>query len=1785
MKQRVKRITAGLLAVLTIVTSLWSEGGAALAASKSANIAFWYASTKDSGVVKELKAGYDHGKVLYAMLDGHSAYCMNYGLAASGGQLMNSYPKPKTDMSAKQEKLLTYCLYYGFSSESTSTPSNSQCNKYIATQAMVWIIEKNIFGKASADSAAKKLCATAPDKSESYEYYEKLRDHIDRAYNASVPSFAARKKSDAKTYVLNWNATNKRYEKTFTDNKKVLSGFDFHIDGFKVEKNGNSMTVYTKTANEKGTLGTLKSNDGRVEPKGSCVFWLTGKKGYQEFVSEKPSVDPIEAYLKVATESVGYGELTKVDAETGEKLSGAVYGIYSDSKCKHLVAKLTTNSSGTAKSKALQIGTYYVREIKAPQGYACSSEIHTVTIKAGKTATIKASDKVQTAGLSIYKEGDVLMGWNGSNFVYQREKLPGATFQVSAAEDITTPEGIVIYHEGDIVASNLVTGPDGQAVLTDLYSGAYLVTETDSVEGYVINKEPKTVRVRGSMESVSYDSTTIFNQRQKADVSVKKLDSDTHNPVAGGQFTIYAACDIENAEGEVIVEEGEALQTITTGGNGIGRFTVDLPIDCSYYVTETQAPYGYIRNEEEQFEFSFETMPQEQATATFTHEFSNDRVTARIALHKVDKENGVAVPQGDAKLSKAVYGLYARENIVHPDGVTGVLYRAGECITTLTTDEQGEAEVDGLYLGKYYVKEITPSEGYLLDETEHDITCSYEGDQVEEVFAETTSKEQVMKQPFQFIKVSDNGDDTEAPVLAGAQFMAYLKSALPLKDDGSYDFEHGTPVVIGENGSTVLTTDEKGYAVSIPIPYGTYVVMESFTPHNLTPIKPFIVKITENHPNDPQQWRVFIDREFTAKLRIVKKDADTKKIVLQPNAEFKIFNMDTNSYVVQFTTYPSKVRHESFLTDGDGDLILPERLPIGHYRIEEVKAPFGYVLNEEPVFVDVDSDTAYEVDGDTNDVIITAEYVDAPVVGELTIEKRGEILMDYTGGWFSKSEEKDFVYEEASLAGAVYEVYAAEDIYTADMQLDENGNRSLYYAKGTLIKTVMTGEDGKAVVKNLPLGKYKVVEVEAPNGYVLNPEEQYVTFTYVDDKTPVVKEGVTFKNDRQKLSLSVIKKDTETKLPIAGAQFGLYANEDIANFNGDIIIKAGELLEIATSDANGVILFKKDYPFGKYVAQELKAPDGYVSSKELVTFTTEYKGQNVKVAEYSTEFYNIPTTFEITKTDITSGVELPGATLSVLNDNGIVIDRWQSEVGRPHVIKRLVVGKTYTLREDFAPYGYLKAEDITFTVADTAQIQKVGMKDEVPTGTIIVNKKGEFVTDITKVEDHWYDFIFNFFKKDMSGVTFEVYAAEDIHSVDGLNTIYYLKDKLVATIVTDEKGYAKCERLPLGKYYLKETKTLEGFVLPKDVFPAELSYVDQYTKVVYAGMEIENERQKVQVSVTKKDADTKEALIGAVFGMYAAEDIVNDEGKVIVAKDTLIERVITAEEGKAQFMLDLPLGKYYVKELEAPTGYVTTPEVFEVDATYKGPEVDLITVEHEFFDKPTRVEISKQDITGEHELKGAKLSILDANGNVVTSWKSDGKPHYMEKLPLGDYVLREEAAPYGYKIASDVKFTVEDKDEIQKVVMKDEMVFGKIMIEKTDKISKKPLRGCHFEIRDEDGKVVDKLVTDRKGHAESKELLIADFKDGNFGKHKKYYVVETKAPKGYILDETPHEVVLKYKGEAPEMVTYTLKVTNKPDEHLTQTGDDFNPWMYGVIGGALLLAGALILFSKKETED
>ena len=1686
--------------------------------------------------------------------------------------------------------------------------------------------------------------------------------------------------------------------------------------GLSASANGNQSPTFTWKANaafvitihlENGVSlvneTTGKTGTGNVSVKGGEKFHLEATtqnigslKGKYAITSNYPLnfhamllklansqdigfgyyTDTLELNLEVDWPDEATVKIIKKDKGSNALLAGAVYGIYADEACTKLIKKMpATNAKGESEVKITKTqDTVYLREISGPSGYVLDTKAYGVKLVVGQTASKNLTDKEQKGALTIYKEGEVLTGAavteDGVTFTYEKRKLKGAVYSVYAGADIKAADGTLIYKKGALVKDNLVTGDDGSVTLKDLYLGTYTVTETKAPDNYVCKGESKTVELvyAGQTVEVQTGSATFLNERQKAAVRVEKQDEETKNPLSGGIYGLYAAEDIK-VDGKTVVPKGTLIEKATTGADGKASYKAELPINYSYSIREIQAPELYLRNSEDTYTFTFKFTNDKEEKVNFSHTFTNKRVNATIDLVKEDSETGNSA-QGDAVFEGAIYGLYAREDINHPDGRSGVLYKKDEQVATLTTDKEGKASVSNLYLGKYYLKEITPPVGYLLDEEEHDVNCDYEGDQVETVKRNTVSKEDVIKQPFQLIKAADN-DKTDADLLKGAGFSAYLISSLTVKDDGSYDFTNATPIVLTEDGKTEMFTDERGYACSIPIPYGRYIVRETTTPHNFMPVDDFIVTVTENS-STPQVWRVLLDDEFKAKLKIVKQDDETKQPVLLANTEFKVYDLDAKKYVEQVTTYPNTVVHKSYFTDENGYLILPESLKCGNYRIEEVSAPDGYTQNTQYVEIKVDKNTAYQMDSVSGDAIITVTYENHPVKGKLVIHKSGETL---------KSFKKDFVYEEASLEGAEFEIYAAEDIFTPDHQVDEQGNRHVIYAKDTLVKTVTTNKNGEAVIKDLPLGKYRVKETKAPSGFALNPDSQEASFIYKDQNTPEIEEKLEFSNERQKVELSVEKQDAETGMALKGATFGIYNKEAISS--GDkVIVKADTLLQEITSNEKGKAAFTLDLPLGRYYVKELQAPAGYVSSDEILEFDATYQGQDVKTIKLKSVKKNRPTTVEVTKADITTGTELDGASMSVLDKDGNVIDSWTSVKDFPHVIKRLQVGKTYILREELAPYGYLRATDVEFTISDTAEVQKVKMEDEVPVARLLVNKKGEFLDSVSLLDNAkgMIEHLFNYVTGNLTDVTFNVYAAEAIRAADGVSADYYAADELVGSITTDGNGIAQMDNLPLGRYYIVEKETAHGYVLDNEPRYVDLTYRDQDTPLVTYSADWQNVRQRVQVEVLKKEKDSDKVLSGAIFGLYAADDIVSSKGKVLLAKDTLIELKTTDEDGKIQFVADLPIdSRYYIKELAAPDGYVTDQEPQEFTFEYQGsgtsvaeyaftfedeqttvelskadltdkkelpgaslkvtdedgntvdewvskeeahiikglivgkkykmtetkPADGYVTAEsieftventkevqkHQMLDDVTKVEISKKDITDSSEVPGAKLIILDKDGKKVESWTSTDKPHMVEKLPVGEYTLREEQAPDGYLIAEDVKFTVKDTGKIQKVKMKDAHPYGKLVIKKTDSTSKAALPGAEFELREkESGKVVEKLVTDKTGTATSGKIPIATYKNGKVEKTVEYILVETKAPNGYELSSKKEEIRFEYKDGKTKVIEIVKEIKNTkspsgstPTGNSPKTGDSTNIWLPILL--AVLSAcgiGGVIWYKKKK---
>lgn len=1039
----------------------------------------------------------------------------------------------------------------------------------------------------------------------------------------------------------------------------------------------------------------------------------------------------------------------------------------------------------------------------------------------------------QRASLTVYKEGEMLTGAaaseSGIQFQYAVRRLAGAGFELRAGEDIKNGAGELVWKKDAVVASNLVTDANGSVIVEGLYMGIYYLTEKTAPAGTVLNSTPHKVTLTPENDSAELivSSVTVTNKRQKIQVVVEKKDNTTKHPLSGAVFGVFSGDEIRSVEGNVLATPGDLLGKAVTGADGLAVFTSDLPVGHSYYLKELKAPEGYIRDEKLEYSFSFQNNPTKEIQQV-SYSCTNTRCRASLLLQKKDRETGETFSQGDASLTGAVYGLFAREEIRHPDGHTGVLFQKDQQVAVLETDEQAQAEIAQLYLGKYYLKELKAPEGYLLDEKEYDCSFDWQNDQTA-VFRKTVVVEdQVKKQAFQIIKGSDKGDaDPEA--LSGAGFTVWLISDLQGADErktemvsqeemgagekNKYNTEGAAPVVIGPNGETELFTDEKGYLCTVPLPFGDYLVRETTVPKEHKPVKDFVVTVSEHSPDQPQPWRILLDESFMARLKIIKKDSDSGQTILIPGAEFQVKNLDTGAYVHQETSYPEQKLHTTYLTNEEGYLILPEELPPGRYLIEELTAPEGYVQSGMPLEIVISSDVAFREETSDGEIIFCAEFYDEPVAGEIQIEKRGNVLTGFEGV---------FQYEEKPLAGVAFEIVAEEDIFSPDRQ------ERLLYKKGTVISTAVTGENGKAIIKELPLGNYRICEKQAPFEFITEEEGMEVRLSYEGQELPVVSKEVFCYNERQQIFVSVMKKDMESEKPLAGAVFGLYAAEDFYDSTGRVIVTAGECLNQVSTGEGGQASFDLNLPHGLYFVKEERAPQGYVTDHLAYELDLRECDGESSVIQEELVLGNQKTQCEISKTDITSGEEIPGATLELRDETGILIERWISgEV--PHRIRGLQPGRIYTLTEIQAPYGYLMAESIDFQIKDSGEIQQVEMKDAHVSGKIRIQKED---TDTGEP---------------LAGALFE------------------LKDesgKVLEILKTDQKGLAESSLYEIGTYQngvftkslvykLKEIKAPEGYELDDTEYEIIFPYENGESAEVVWEKTVKNRKTETDVITVK----------------------------------------------------------------------------------------------------------------------------------------------------------------------------------------------------------------------------------------------------------------------------------------------------------------------------------------------
>ena len=1270
-----------------------------------------------------------------------------------------------------------------------------------------------------------------------------------------------------------------------------------------VEIFGGTSFYFTAPWNQKGTWDTGELQN-QLGSQWKTMVLSTGNGnqdvGYGAFSAEEDH----KVFFSVQWQNLARVVILKCHKEFGgTPLSGAVFEIYSDEECTNLIQQMPpTDENG--KTEVIYPNDWnfvYVKESLAPAGYRRKQDALLLHMKTGdRVATV--CNEEQTGKITVQKQGDILTGVKEENgtlrFQYGLIPYSGAKYTIYAAEDIYSQDQVTKYFDAGEAVARLQTGEDGSAVSPELFLGKYRVVERAAPEGLVLGEteEEWTKEIDlayGDQDDEFAEKTVVFtNHHPEIAVKAIKKSKTSGTTLEGAVFGLYADSDITDRDGNILVASGTLIEQVTSDTDGNACFQSDIPIGFQYSVKEIQAPENYCRSDEV-FTFTYEYKDDETYRYTFEQEFWNEEVRGEIHVKKTDKDTRSFVPQGDAQLVGAEYGLYAAEDIESPDKKGGALYKQGELVNKGRISDEGSLDFIDLNLGKYIIKEIEPPEGYLLDETEYPVNLSYEGQEARSIRRNVDVKENVKKQAFQILKISEDGVQTETTLVEGAGFKIFLISSLAGVKDGSlkpghgshfsaedftdYDFSGDETASYYEDGEKVtvpeLFTDRNGYLKSPELPYGDYVVMESTVPENLHQIDPFIVHISEDS-REPQAWRVLDDRPFQFLLKIKKKDAQTKKEVVDNSAAYKIYNVDKKEYVEMQVRYPNKEKVSVFYTSEDGSLVTPELLKSGTYRIEEVEAPKDYVqqgfedalladgrdvpLNEvteggeyqkaeaAPVLVTVDADTAHQMEVEAGTYTVLVEQSNNEAVGSLRLHKKGEKLKEavnvetqflnkvrngavsvvnlITGEEaIGETSGYAFRYEETDLEGVKFSVYAGNTIYTPDGQTDENGNRIVKYRKDALVASIVTGEDGTAVLNNLPVGSYYVVEEKTGENHVLDREKQEFEITYNGQKQAVDYVDLELTNERQCISIEISKKDSATGEPIAGVGFGLYAGEAIFDADGQTVVEKDALIETARTDETGKLVFQSDLPHGKYYAKETEKKPGYLDSGETYSFEADYQEPEENIIWLSCEAVNDPTVTEFSKTDLTDGQEIEGAKLQIMKD-GNVVEEWIS--GKvPHTVYALEPGD-YLLHEEAAAKGYLLAEDIKFTVQETEEIQKVEMQDERAMGQLKIRK-----TDSENGES-------------LEGVEFTLYEKES--------------GEEAAVLVTDKEGNAESGLLPIGiyedgafqngaVYVLKETKAKEGYQKPDEEWEVIFDYQDGRTPVIEVLKEIQN---------TKEDAGT-----------------------------------------------------------------------------------------------------------------------------------------------------------------------------------------------------------------------------------------------------------------------------------------------------------------------------------------
>lgn len=1522
------------------------------------------------------KSDWEYGK------DYVYCFCIEHGIplpnsndysASSDATHGNKYEM----LSTEQKNLLSLALAYGYPNRTDLETSKDANACYSATQLIVWQITMG-FRSSPTELNDKTYpmdgySGTMTEQYTSNKYLKEYYDLIlsDMATHYTRPSFTSNVPASAKTYEMDY--VNGKYTVTLTDTNNVLSKYRVSSNGgASVSVNGNTLTISsTQPLTDSITIKLNRRLPSTTHTTGFLIWSVPGKEdNNQDMVSGVPANnDPVPSYLKVAT-AAGSVKIVK-DSE-----DGVVDGIKFTITGNGVNQTVTTKNDGVIQVDNLRPGTYTVTEQSA--NYYEPQKEKTVTVVSGQTATVSFSNVLKRGDLTVTKTSEDGL-------------TEGIKFRLTGTSD----SGVKI----DVTAT---VDSTGKAYFKDILIGSgYLLEEVDTALKYIV---PDSQDVEIEWDKVA--TAEVYNELKRGDLKVIKTSED--NFVEGMKFRLYGTS-----------LSGEKVNVYAnTDKNGVAVFE-DILIGENYTVEEVNTAIRYVIPESQGAviewnkvtEVKFHNVLKKWRADVFKLDADlagfDDGDSGLVPVElmpmsfsldsdaMVDDLGGIyGQSQGDATLEGAVYGVF----------------KDGALIDTYTTDK------NGYFLTDYYpcyenvewtIREISPSEGYLLDDTVYYID-TYAGQYTVElntVYPDVY--EDIIKGKITIIKHTDDGSTKIETPEVGAMFEIFLKSA------GGYEAAETAE-------RDILTCDEFGYAETIDLPYGVYVVKQIKGWDGRELLDPFEVFVSE----DGEIYRYLINNaNFESYLHVVKTDSTTGKTIPYAGAGFQIYAPD-GSLVTMSYTYPTLTVIDTFYTDEDGTLLTPEKLPYGEgYSLVEVQAPHGYVLDATPIYFDVTEENSADENGIT---IVKVVKENEPQKGTITITKTGEV--------FSSVVESDgvyrAVYEIKGLAGAVYEITAAEDVVTLD--------GTLRYKKGDVVATITTGADGTATTEPLFLGKFEIREITAPHGMILNGDTVTVEPTYAGQEIKITTTSATFVNERQKVEIDlskVLEQDEKYGIgrnnEITSVKFGLFATEDITAADGKVIPKDG-LIEAVICDENGKAVFATDLPVGaKVYVKEIATDSHYILSDSTYPVTFEYAGQDTAVVKISVNNGESITNEIIRGTIIgkkldEDGFTICGALFGLFREN-------ETEFTEETALATCQSNEIGIFTFENVPFGRWIVREIkaapAFVLNENSYAVTVGADEEV----IEITIENEFITGsvkTTKVDKEYPD-------NKLSGAVFEVYV-----DVDNNGEFDPEIDLFVGEMTETEDGIYEMHDLRYNGYFLYEKTAPEGFLKDDGYHYFEIRN-DGETVIVEneAGVGFTNQPILGNVTTTKVDKEYPDnKLSGAVFEIYKDVDGNGEWGAEI---DTLVGEMTETEAGVYLYE-KLRYGGYFLYEKTAPEGFVK-------DDTYHYFEIrndgETVTAENEagvgFTNKPIvgELELTKTDISDGKVLANVGFRIRNEAGEIVAEGYTDENGIAKFTLRYGKYTYEEFAALDGY--TPDTKaypFEIKEDGEIVKAAMTNERI-------------------------------------------------------------------------------------------------------------------------------------------------